>query len=60
MAVKIIPTRCNNCGLFFAKAFTLLRAFHLVEGTTQNNKTVTTYNSTQPTQIELLYYEKIC
>ena len=21
--VKIIPTRCNNCGLFFANAFTL-------------------------------------
>ena len=27
-------------------------------GTTQNNKTVTTYNSTQPTQIGLLYTNK--
>jgi Pyruvate/2-oxoacid:ferredoxin oxidoreductase gamma subunit len=33
----------------------LRRAFHFVEGTTQNNKTVITHNSTQPTQIGLLY-----
>ena len=54
---EISQTRCNNCVLFFAMAllYIEIRYFsrHSAGSTTQNDKTVITYNSTT---IELLYY----
>jgi len=45
---EISLTRCDNCVLFFAMAL-----LYSAGSTTQNDKTVITYNSTR---IELLYY----
>ena len=53
LSVRVVWSFGSHC------LVVLRRALQSVEGTTQD-KTVTTYNSTQPTKIGLLYYEQIC